>query len=71
MRRKHALHFAQVGHLGEGVRQLDHGAHVLAAIGQIVLGKTASRVDAAVTKQDDDTGGYPAVSCEGSVQMRC
>ena len=22
MRRKHALHFAQVGHLGEGLRQL-------------------------------------------------
>jgi|EP00966_Prymnesium_polylepis_P285155 hypothetical protein len=49
VRRKHPLHFAQVGHLGEGVGQLDHGAYVPATIGQIAFGKAANRVHAAVT----------------------
>ena len=57
MRHKHALHFAQVGHLGEGLRQLDHCAHVLATVGQVVAGKAATRVHAAAINQEN--GGYP------------
>ena len=64
-----SLHCLQVGHLGEGLRQLDHCAHVLATVGQVVAGKAATRVHAAAINQEN--GGYPAVSWEGSVHMRC
>jgi hypothetical protein len=39
-----SLHCLQVGHLGEGLRQLDHWGHVLAMVGQVVVGETAARV---------------------------
>ena len=43
MRCSDSLHFAQIGHLGEGLRQLDHCARVRAKVGQVVVGEAAAR----------------------------
>ena len=52
-RHKHALHFAQVGHFGEGLCQRDDRAHVDAAARQVVVGKTAAKMDATSIKQEN------------------
>eukprot|EP00966_Prymnesium_polylepis_P088282 2043023-Prymnesium_polylepis.1 len=40
---KHALHFSQVGQLGEGLRQLDHRARIVTVLAsQVVVGKAAA-----------------------------